>query len=279
MGRMIEIAEISLFIGLGLAHGWAMDNDYRQQLAQWRSQRETKLKAEDGWLSVSGLFWLKEGDNRIGSAAGNDIVLPEGGPAEVGLVRLEGNKLTMGGRVLKTDQAGKPEVIPAGRMKLLVLKRGDRYALRLKDPEGPYRKSFTGCKWYPADESWRVVAKLEPADSGRKVVYETIIGTQEELPSAGMAVFQRDGKEYRVELMLEGKELWLVFRDGTSGKTTYGGARELYAEREGVDRVVLDFNKAHNLPCAFIPYATCPIAPKQNRLAVAVEAGELKYKD
>lgn len=279
MGRMVEIGEVGLFLALGLVSGLAMDDSYRQQIEHWRQQRETKLRAPDGWLSVSGLFWLKDGDNRIGSAPGNDIVLPGGGPAEVGIVNLQGDRITMGGRVLKTDQAGGPDLIAAGRMKLLVLKRGERYALRLKDPDAPLRKSFTGCKWYPVNESWRVVAKLEQADSGRKVVYETVIGTQEELPSAGIAVFQREGKEYRVELMSEGKQLWLVFRDGTSGKTTYGGARELYAERSGPDRVVLDFNKAENLPCAFIPYATCPIAPKQNRLPVAVEAGELKYKD
>jgi len=256
-----------------------MENNYGDAISAWRQQRETRLRAEDGWLSVSGLFWLKEGVNRIGAAADNDVVLPASAPAHVGVVTLKSKRAEFGGKVLKSDKEGGPDVIAAGKMKLLLLERGGRLALRLKDPGSALRREFAGCKWYPVNERWRIVAKLEPAPAARKVAYETVIGTEEELPSAGVAVFQRDDREYRVELMQEGRELWLVFRDGTSGKTTYGGARQLYAERLGTDRVVLDFNKAMNLPCAFTPFATCPIAPKQNRLTLPIEAGELKYKD
>lgn len=266
-------------VGLLLLPVCAMDNNYAGRIQSWRQQREARLRADDGWLTVSGLFWLKEGPNRIGSAPDNDIVLPAGAPAHVGELSLRAGHAEFGGKSLKSDKEGGPDIIPAGKMKLLLLERGGRLALRLKDPGSTIRKEFTGCKWYPVSDSWRVVARLEPAPAARKVVYETIIGTEEELPSAGVAVFQRDGREYRLELMLEGKELWLVFRDGTSGKTTYGGARQMYPERLASDQVVLDFNKAMNLPCAFTPFATCPIAPKQNRLTLPIEAGELKYKD
>ena len=164
-------------------------------------------------------------------------------------------------------------------MKLILLKRGDRLAIRLKDNQSPIRASFAGLRWFPVREDWRIQAKFVPYPTATKLVMDTIVGGTEELESPGYVTFERDGKDYTLQAAAEKNgSLWFVFRDATSGRTTAGGARQLYADAPKGDHVVLDFNKAVNLPCSYIPYATCPLAPPQNRLRLAIEAGERKYE-
>jgi uncharacterized protein (DUF1684 family) len=169
------------------------------------------------------------------------------------------------------------DVLSSGPLDLLLLKRGERYALRLKDKDSELRKKFTGLSWYPVREEWRITAKFVPAQGPAKMVFDTVIGQQESMDSPGYAVFERGGKTYKLQAAAEGDELFFVIRDQTSGKTTYEASRFLYADMPKNGQVVLDFNKAENPPCAFTPYATCPLPPPQNRLTLAVEAGEMKY--
>ena len=267
---------------------------YSNEVAQWREKREAALRADDGWLTVTGLFWLHQGSNRIGSDPSSDVLLPEGSaPGRIGTLTLTGSKVTfeaekpsgvlLNGRpagfsTLKSDAEGAPDTLSLGHIKLLLLKRGERYALRLKDNDSRIRKDFVGLSWYPIEERWRVKARLIPPPEPRKLVYDTIIGGQDELDSAGYLVFEFEGKEYRLEAAGRDKDLSLVFRDGTSGKTTYGNARFLSAKVEADGTAILDFNKAYNPPCSFTPYATCPLPPPQNRLSLAITAGELKYQ-
>ena len=268
----------------------AIDTAYRAQIEQWRQQRAAALKADGGWLTVTGLFWLKDGLNAVGSDPANDILLPDGAPAHLGTVRLEnGNavftastkSVTLDGKAVEEAPlraAGPASVLSAGPLDLVLLQRGGRYALRLKDKNSALRKNFTGLRWYPIREDWRIAAKFVPLPSSSKLVFDTVIGEQETMESPGYAEFQSGGHTYQLQAAAQGKRLFFVIRDLTSGKTTYGASRFIYADAPRDGAVVLDFNKAENPPCAFTPYATCPLPPPQNRLPVAIEAGELKYE-
>jgi uncharacterized protein (DUF1684 family) len=180
---------------------------------------------------------------------------------------------------IRSDAAGKPDVLVAGDIRLILLKRGSRYALRVKDSQSEARASFTGLRWYPIDEEWKITAKFIPAPSRTKLVFDNIVGEQDVTDSPGFVEFERAGETYKMQVAGEPDgSLWLVFRDGTSGRTTHGGARQLIVPPPKGDVVILDFNKATNLPCAYIPFATCPLAPPQNRLNLAISAGELSYR-
>jgi len=266
-----------------------IDARYREEIEQWRQKREAALRADGGWLTVSGLFWLKEGPNSIGSDASNDILLPESAPAHLGAIEIHSDRATFTGRDRAVTLHGKPvtnaeihpdgsDALVAGPLQLLLIKRGARLALRLKDNNSKARREFTHLSWYPVDEDWQITAKFIPAPTATKLVFDTVIGEQETSDSPGYAAFERDGKTFRLQAAGEGKRLFFVLRDQTSGKTTYPASRFLYSEPARDGFVTLDFNKAQNPPCAFTDYATCPLPPPQNRLALAITAGERKYE-
>lgn len=291
--------------GLRLAAAFAIlaapvgsDEAYRAEIAAWREAREARLKAEGGWLSVAGLFWLPEGVSRFGAGPGVDFVLPAGSaPPVAGEFVRKGTSVSVslaagvsgtvgeqpiGGepRPLQTDATGQPDVLRLGRLSLHVIARGDRLGVRLKDPESATRKNFTGLHWYEVAESYRVVARYVPYDTPHAVRVPNILGQSEEMPSPGYASFTMDGKDVRLEGVLESPdadELFFILKDQTSGRGTYPAGRFLYAPlpKDGV--VVLDFNKAYNPPCAFTEFATCPLPPRQNWMPVAVRAGEKDY--
>ncbi len=265
---------------------------YRQSIEKWRVTREANLKAADGWLTVAGLFWLHEGENSCGSDPRADVQLPAGrAPAKVGVFRFAGGVTTFQGAPgLAIRLNGQPavgtvhlkydsDVLSFADFSLLPIKRGPKYGIRLKDINSEYRREFHGLKWYPARESYRMVAKFTAYETPQTIPVLNIIGQTENQPSPGYATFRLKDREYRLDPVLEDNRLFFIFRDLTSGKTTYGAGRFLYADMPKEGKVVLDFNKAYNPPCAFTPYATCPLPPKQNRLNVAIEAGELKYGD
>jgi uncharacterized protein (DUF1684 family) len=272
----------------------AFDAHYREEIERWRAKREANLKADDGWLTVSGLYWLCPGQTRIGSDPASDILLPARTPGSVGTIELDQgrasfhssagvaitrNGIPFQGGPIESDADEHPDTLAIGDVKLILLKRGDRFAVRLKDNQNPCRADFTGLSWYPVREEWRIQAQFVAFPSATTLKMETIIGETEATESPGYATFERGGKFYRLQAAREKDgSLWFVFRDRTSGRTTHGGARQLHADppREGL--IELDFNRAVNLPCAYTPYATCPLAPRENRLDLAIEAGERKYE-
>ena len=268
-------AVVACFVPIGAIVATA---GYSSEIAEWRRQREANLRRDGGWLTVTGLFWLHEGINRFGTSAANDIVLPAG-TAEAGVFELHQGKVTarIGGspRELRADT---DDLVQVGRLRLYVIQRGDRTAIRVKDPESPFLKDFHGLQYFLPREDYRVEARFvaEP----RKIPIANIVGQSELDDSPGYVVFQLRGRQFRLYPVLEepdAKELFFIFRDQTAGKETYGAGRFLYTDLPKDGRVVLDFNKAYNPPCAFTPYATCPLPPPQNRLAVRIEAGEQKY--
>ncbi|HEV2381518.1 MAG TPA: DUF1684 domain-containing protein [Terriglobia bacterium] len=271
----------------------APEDSYRAQIEQWRARREASLKSEDGWLTVAGLFWLKRGINTVGTEAGNDIVLPAGSaPGRVGafdmhdgIISFEaaaGVNATVNGKpatasALKPDSSESPDILRLNGLTLSVIQRHDRYGIRLKDKNSEMRKAFTGLKYFPAKEEYRVKAKFVPYDPAKTIAVPNILGQIEQTPSPGYVEFTLNGHELRLNPVTEGDTLFFIFKDLTSGKETYPPGRFLNTEMPKNGEVILDFNKAYNPPCAFTPYATCPLPPEQSKLSIAIEAGELRY--
>jgi uncharacterized protein (DUF1684 family) len=252
---------------------------YRAQIEEWRRQREAALKADGGWLTVTGLFWLHEGVNTFGSAAPKDIVLPADPAVQDGAFELHHGKVAVRldgqTREVRTDPAGKPDPITMGGLTMFVIQRGGKFGIRLKDTNSQLRKEFTGLHYFPVNEEYRITTRLVP--DARKIPILNILGQVEDTPSPGYVEFDLRGQKMRLTPVEESpNELFFIFRDLTAGQETYGSGRFLTAlGKDG--EVVLDFNKSYNPPCAFTPFATCPLPPKENRLAVRIEAGELKY--
>ena len=269
--------------------------DYVKQIESWRAQRVERLKSDNGWLSLIGLHWLKDGRNTVGSAKGNDIVLAKG-PAKLGVVTLKDGKASIeldakaeatidGGKTkqaeLLDDSHKKPTTVAFGTASFYLIDRNGKKGLRVKDSRAETRTKFVGIDNYAVDPSWRVEAKWEAFTPAHSLDIPTVLGTVDKMPVPGKAVFTRDGKTYELLPVLEtadAKELWFIFADRTSGKETYGSGRFLYADMPKDGKVVIDFNKAYNPPCAFTPYATCPLAPPENRMDLAVTAGEKNYR-
>jgi uncharacterized protein (DUF1684 family) len=281
-----------ILLGAVLSIAIADDNGYQGGIERWRHEREAGLKADGGWLTVAGLFWLKDGVNAAGSSPSSAIRLPRG-PAHFGdfdfldgktLYRPDANvPAEVKGKpakstVLRADtDPGGPDKVAVGEFTMFVIHRGNRYGIRLKDRASEFRREFTGLHWFPVRDEYRIVARFVPYEQAHQIAIPNILGETEKEPSPGYAIFSLHGHEYRLDPVLEENRLFFIFRDQTSGKETYGSGRFLYAEMPQEGKVVLDFNKAENPPCAFTPFATCPLPPAQNRLQVRIEAGELNY--
>lgn len=268
----------------------APDAAYQQSFDKWKAEHTDDLK--NNWLSLAGLFWLKPGENKFGSDAKNDIVFPKG-PANVGTFILQGKdvslKLAPGVKVtvkgepfasskLEPDVSGHATVLEMGSLRFLVIVRGERVGIRLRDTESDAARNFRGLTFFPLDMSYRVIAKFEPAEGKKMVDVPSVLGDVNPTPVAGTVVFRLNGQEMRLSDLGgdPANGLFFVFIDPTSKTETYPGGRFLDTDPVVNGTVVLDFNRAHSPPCAVTPYATCPLAPKENRLEVAIPAGE-KY--
>ena len=292
-----NLAVLLLMTGIATAAAEQSVRDYQQVIAKWRAEHEAKLKAENGWLTVVALHWLKEGESRVGSNPSFEVPLPKSVPERVGTIMVKGGKahfrpapgvgVTFNGKPaveteLKPDTEPKYDVLDVGRVRFFIIKREDKLGVRVKDNDSAARREFTGMRWYPIDPSWRIQGNYIPWDKPHKLTFDTAVGVKEEDQSPGYVTFERNGKEYRLEPTIDENQLWFVMRDGTSGKATYAASRFLYADlpKDGLQKkgtVQLDFNKAENPPCVFTDFATCPLPPPQNRLALEVAAGEKMY--
>jgi uncharacterized protein (DUF1684 family) len=274
----------------------AAASSYEQEIAAWHRERLAGLKREDGWLSLVGLFWLDEGENRFGSGAGNKVIFPEGSaPAVAGTFERHGKEvrvhaapgaaLTHDGQpvtdlvLTSGDPSARPVQLALGSLHFFIIQRGDRIGVRIKDTKSPALATFHDIDTYPARPAWRFDARFEPYDPPKKLAIPNVLGQVEESPSKGAVVFEKDGRTYRLDALADDKDgtLFLIFGDPTNGHETYGAGRFLDTAAPKDGRVVVDFNKAYNPPCAFTSFATCPLPPKDNKLALKVEAGEKKY--
>jgi uncharacterized protein (DUF1684 family) len=265
-----------------LAMTLAADPAWVADLNQWRRQREVSLIADDGWTTVAGLFWLKEGRNTFGSDPASDLVFPASAPKRAGYFEhREGRTVVRVGdaamRPMTPDDPGPPTIVEMGDLSFFVILRNGRHAIRLRDRNSKYRREFTGLQWYPPDLRYRVEARFTPYPAPKTISVPTVLDYADRMESPGFVTFRLDGRDLRLEPVTAGDRLWFIFRDRTSTRETYGGGRFLYADRAKDGVVVLDFNRAYNPPCAYTPYATCPLPPPQNRLDAAIRAGEKNY--
>jgi uncharacterized protein len=286
---------ILLAIVLGvLASSAQAQSEYIKATEKWRSDRESNLKKETGWLTVAGLFWLKEGTNTVGAGENFDVRLTANfKPGKFGEIDFKNGvaslKIEKGveaqsdGKSISTidlvsDEKGKPTEIRTGSQTFFLIRREDRFGIRLKDSNSEARRNFKGLHWFPIDESYKVTARFEAFAEPKEVMVPNVLGGQFKMKSLGMLKFILMGKEYSLQPVDEGDgTLFIIFRDKSSLSETYTSGRFLYADKPMNGEAVLDFNKAENPPCAFTPFATCPLPPPQNNLEVEIKAGEKRY--
>ncbi|MBT8070185.1 MAG: DUF1684 domain-containing protein [Xanthomonadales bacterium] len=268
-------------------------SDHRQAIETWRTARHERLMRPDGWLTLVGLEWLQEGENRVGSAEGNDIRL-SGGPDDWGSVFVEGKQLrfitadsdkvkingaSLAESELVADTEGTATVVSSGTLSFHVIFRAS-YALRIKDSKAPTLQNFTGVDNYPIDANWRIDGLFVKAEEGASIEIANVLGQISESPVYGSFEFDMQGNTHSLLALgtEASKNLWFIFSDRTSGRGTYGAGRFLYSDGMPQNgRLVVDFNKAYNPPCAFNPYSTCPLPPQRNRMDLKVTAGEKDF--
>jgi uncharacterized protein (DUF1684 family) len=252
--------------------------DFAADWKAWHDRRESRLRAPDGWLALVGLHWLKPGANRIDGLPG--VFALEGGRVTLSAAAGDGYQLDgapVTARALASDAAEKPDRLRLGDRTVQVIQRGDLVALRVWDARSPVRTGFQGIPCYPPDPRWRLEARWEAYPAPRTVEIPAVAGPPQQAVAPGRAHFVVDGKEYALEPTLEDGDLFFVFRDATSRTDTYGAGRFLTAAAPAGGKVVLDFNRAVNPPCAFTPHATCPLPEPYNVLPLRIEAGEKRY--
>lgn len=268
----------------------------REMVEQWQARRLESLTSDTGWLTLAGLFWLKEGENTFGRAASNAVQLDNAAVAanagtfvksgdDVRFVARAGSGITQDGKPVTTvdlvpDSRGDPTMLVSGPVSFFIIERGGQYGVRVRDKASPYRTHFVGLQYFPINTDWAFDAHFEPYEPHRHIRITNILGMEQDMDSPGALVFTKNGREWRLDTLLEepdAKELFVMFADGTSGKETYGAGRFMYPSLPENGIVRLDFNQAYNPPCAFNDFATCPLPPLQNRLALRVEAGEKSY--
>lgn len=267
---------------------------YQQEIADWHVKRIQNLKAPNGWLNLVGLYWLEEGENSFGSGLGNKLVFPDGAiPEEAGILERNGNTVRLIVRtnveikvndkpvteaVIFGQDSTRPAVVSYGSLRWTIIRRDDKIGVRLRNLESSEAAHFTDIDRYPVDSSWRISAVLQTGHQPQSIAITNILGQTNQQKTPGKLVFTIHNQQYTLDALEEGDELFIIFADATSGKTTYPSGRFLTVKKPGADgTTIIDFNKAYDPPCAFTSYATCPLPPRQNVLPFAVTAGEKDY--
>jgi uncharacterized protein len=264
---------------------------------QWRTARVADLTGEQGWLTLVGLFWLDKGDNSFGRASGNKLVLnhpalaPKAGKfvldgtGAIHFLAARGSGITHAGQPVAAldmvpDGQGEPTVISSGPLRIWIIERAGKLGVRIRDLDSPRRRGFKPLEYYPIDTSWVFDARFEPYEPHRHIPIVNILGLESDMDCPGTLVFVKDGHEWRLDALLEDPHddtLFVMFADRTNGQGSYGGGRFLRVPLPSQGKTRVDFNEAYNPPCAFNDFATCPLPPPQNKLALRVESGEKAY--
>lgn len=290
-GKLTALLAATLLVACGQSSSGLDVAAHTQDVLEWRADRLESLMDPMGFLRLAGLFWLQPGTYKFGSDAANDVVFPAPAAAFIGeftvsqlgvhMTVMEGvdvrsDDIPIDSIFMSDDTSGAPITIAHGSLAWIVVKRENRFAVRLRDFEHPAIAAFGELPYYDIDPALRVTAVLKRYAQPRVVQVGTVIeGLGWNPQSPGVVVFEIDGKSYELEAYDSGEELFFIFGDETNRGETYGAGRFLYSNMAGDDGVtVLDFNKSHSPPCAFNDFATCPVASPRNRLPVRIEAGE-----
>jgi uncharacterized protein len=271
------------------------EKSYADSIRKWRQEYAQKLMSPEGWLAISGLFWLDQGENRMGAHPSNRIILPPRSAPEysgtfflrereVTLQAAEGVEMTVSDQLVTTtqlaiDSYGSSEWISLNDLKLSVIQRGARYGVRIYDKNHPQLKQFVVLRWFPIQPEYCIEAQFIPFAEPKSMSIVNVLGDTLEMESPGYAEFSLQGQVCRLHAVPveESDRLWFLFQDVTSTDATYPGGRFLTTEPPQGNMITLDFNKAHNPPCAYTDFATCPLPPPVNRLPVRVSSGESRY--
>jgi uncharacterized protein len=267
-----------------------------RMIEQWRTARVAELTGEQGWLTLVGLFWLDRGNNSFGRAPSNRLVLNHPALAlRAGVFKWDstgvhftaqrGSGITRGGLPVATldmvtDGQGEPTVISSGPLRLFLIERSGKIGVRVRDVDSPRRREFVPIQYFPVATDWVFTARFEPYQPHHRLRIINILGLEEDMDCPGALVFNRDGHQWRLDAVLENPTdptLFVMFGDRTNGSGSYGGGRFLRTPLPSQGTVRLDFNQAYNPPCAFNDFATCPLPPEQNKLALRVQSGEKSY--
>ena len=292
----VKIVRIALFLifaaGVSMSSSKAQtEQSHAAEIEAWRESRVERLTSPDGWLSLVGLSWLKNGENTFGGGPLNRVILPsEKAPEQAGsflvtdegvqAVVVKGSGVTHKGKpvtelLLQHDMEGEPTLLEIGPLSFYVIERGGRLGVRIKDSESNARRNFNGLDYYPVESSWRLTARFEPYAPPKPVDIPNVLGGVFHETAPGVIAVDIAGETYRLDPIPDGNSFLLVFGDKTNGNETYGGGRFIVLDLpEEAGPIVADFNKSYSPPCVFTPYATCPLPPPQNRIGVPVRAGE-----
>lgn len=263
---------------------------YISFIEQWQQERIEGLKTKNGWLNLAGIYWLKEGVQTFGSDPSNDIVFPSKAPAFIGSLSLKGDlvHLEVNDDVelyykneaitelsLSYDSSGNPAYITHGDLAWYIMKRHHSLAIRLRDYKHPAIEALDHIPSYPIDTDYLVEAQLVPFDEAKTITVATPFQDYtQDYECPGELHFKLKGKKLSLLPFSSGDKYFIILSDETSAIETYGAGRFLYASKDSLGRILLDFNKAYNPPCAITEFAACPMPPKENHLAVKIEAGE-----
>jgi uncharacterized protein (DUF1684 family) len=273
------------------------NEDFIKGEMKWREERDKSMRSPTSWLTIAGLYWLDEGENSFGTDKTNTLVLPSrSAPDFCGTFILEEDKVrivTAKGagikieneeikeKILTGDNQGKPDILELNDLRMWVIKRGDRFAIRMRDFNAPAFKKYEGLDFFPPNETFRINGNFVPYDKEKIIEVTTVAGTTAEMVSPGYILFTMDGKKHRLEAFKADETnttLFIIFKDLTNGKETYEKGRFMIANVLDNGKVNLNFNRAYNPPCNYTPYATCPVPPPEaNWLKVRIEAGEKAY--
>lgn len=267
------------------------NEEYIEGIVKWRQEMDTNLRRENGWLALAGLFWLRKGENIIGSAPDCDILLPPRAPKRLGTFEFDGNNVTLNVEadlpvevngmatqtaLLDADQEDVPSFITFNDMRMVVVRRSKGVGIRLWDNTREERRSFPPREWYPVKEELRVPATYTRYDVPKIVKMPDILGAILDEPMEGYVTFTLNGQQHELIVTeLPDHRLWIQFMDLTNGDPTYPSGRYHYTDAHEDGKVFIDFNKAYSPPCAFTDYATCTFPPQENHLKARVEAGEI----
>ena len=291
MEKKLALWLLTILVSLGSV---LAQSDYVKAVEKWRSDEAADLKKEDGWLTVAGLFWLKDGVNTVGAGSQFDVRLTDNftqgkfgeidfnkGVATLKVadgVEAKCDEKPVSTMDLVSDEKGKPTEIRVGSQMFYLIRREDRFGIRLKDNASKTRVEFKGQNWFPVNESYRVPARLEALPEPKELMVPNVLGGHFKMKSPGLLRFTLQGQGYSLQPVLQDDgSLFIIFRDSSNSSETYSAGRFLNADKPVDGKTTLDFNKAENPPCAFTPFATCPLPPEGNDLAVAIKAGEKRY--
>ncbi len=283
-----------LFISCEAAEKGMSAKEYANHITEWDSLRLHRLKAPDGWVNLAGLFWLNEGDNKIGSSGNNDIVFPRG-PEEIGIMTLDDNKVWFhpnGGVGIKAEgedikdsififrEGSEAVLLTTDSLGFFIIRRGERIGIRLRDYVHPRLDKLNSIDRYPPDQNWIIKTRFIESDNELIIRVPDVLGEISEEIAPGLLEFEYEGETFRLFPTGSRDRLFVIFADDTNAQETYGGGRFLSGgEVDSDGYAYLDFNKAYNPPCAFSPFATCPLPPRENFLPFSITAGEkiVKY--